>query len=85
VPKLPPNDEITRFDGTFCTLGVETLASGFASLAADLQIPTSLKEVGITEADLSLLSTEAMKVRFATCLQEVSSLKQTSVYSLRRP
>jgi hypothetical protein len=65
---------------------VETLASGFASLAADLQIPTSLKEVGITEADLSLLSTEAMKVRFATCLQWRLALpKQTSAYSIQRP
>jgi alcohol dehydrogenase class IV len=50
---------------------VETLACGFASLAADLQIPTSLKEVGITEADISLLSTEAMKVRCQIYLQEV--------------
>jgi alcohol dehydrogenase class IV len=65
---------------------VETLASGFANLAADLQIPTSLKDVGITEADLSLLSTEAMKVRFATCIQwRLASQRLTSAYSPQRP
>jgi hypothetical protein len=43
-------------------------------------------EVGITEADLSLLSTEAMKVRFATCLQwRLASQRRTSAYSPQRP
>ena len=43
--------------------GVETLATGFAELAVDLQIPTSLQEVGISQGDLSLLAAEAIKVR----------------------
>jgi alcohol dehydrogenase class IV len=42
---------------------VETLASGFASLAVDLQIPTSLQEVGIKQQDLGLLASEAIKVK----------------------
>jgi alcohol dehydrogenase len=38
----------------------EMLAHGFEKLALDLGIQTRLSEVGITEADLDLLSTEAM-------------------------
>jgi hypothetical protein len=48
---------------SFLWQGVETLANGFAALAVDLQIPTSLQEVGISQDDLSLLSSEAIKVQ----------------------
>ena len=39
----------------------EGLASCFADLAKDLGVATQLREVGIKESDLELLSTEAMK------------------------
>ena len=41
---------------------VSVLADGYAQLAQDLAIPTSLEEVGIQEKDLELLSTEASKI-----------------------
>ena len=47
---------------------METLASGFAELAVDLQIPTSLQEVGISQGDLGLLAAEAIKVRIVVNL-----------------
>jgi alcohol dehydrogenase class IV len=47
--------------------GVDTLADGFASLAVDLHIPTSLQEVGINQGHLSLLASEAIKVRKKIC------------------
>ena len=38
------------------------LSDGYAKLAEDLGLETSLKDVGIKETDLELLATEAMKV-----------------------
>tara|TARA_B100000780_G_scaffold272456_1_gene234721 strand:- start:43 stop:1215 length:1173 start_codon:yes stop_codon:yes gene_type:complete len=38
-----------------------TLAEGFALLAKELEIPTTLREVGVTENDLDMLATEALK------------------------
>ena len=43
------------------TGGGTNLADAFASLAVDLEVPTRLSEVGITESDLDLLAVEAMK------------------------
>jgi len=41
---------------------VGVLSDGYAKLAEDLGLETSLKDVGIKETDLELLATEAMKV-----------------------
>ena len=38
------------------------LSDGYAKLAEDLGLETSLKDVGIKETDLEMLATEAMKV-----------------------
>lgn len=39
----------------------ERMAAGFEDLAQTLGIETKLRQVGVKEADLSLLATEAMK------------------------
>ena len=41
--------------------GAHALADGFASLAADLGIATTLEEVGIEDKDIDLLAIEALK------------------------
>jgi alcohol dehydrogenase class IV len=41
--------------------GAEALAEGFSTLAEELEIPTRLSEVGVTEEDLDMLAVEALK------------------------
>ena len=41
--------------------GAHALADGFETLAADLEIPTTLNEVGISEKDIDVLAVEALK------------------------
>ena len=41
--------------------GAHALADGFATLARDLRIPTTLQEVGIGDTDIDMLAREALK------------------------